>query len=229
MSKIAPAPRLRFREAVRPRNRERMTRAAPPADDRLAMVIAHHLMWTAYGFWMPNDPRGSMSHEVRVERVAELGKLHYGRKQQQPSPAELRHFREQAHAVLKHELLPFQCEDIEILAGGFADVVRQHTYTCYACAIMPDHVHMLIRKHRDKGEAMIEKFQEATRTALRQASRRPADHPVWGGPGWNVFQRMPRQVAITVAYIRNNPVKMGRPLQEWPFVVEYDGWRPGVR
>jgi len=26
------------------------------------MIIAHHLIWTAYGFWLPNDPRGSSSH-----------------------------------------------------------------------------------------------------------------------------------------------------------------------
>ena len=23
------------------------------------IVIAHHLIWTAYGWWLPNDPRGS--------------------------------------------------------------------------------------------------------------------------------------------------------------------------
>jgi REP element-mobilizing transposase RayT len=32
-------------------------------------------------------------------------------------------------------------------------------YTCYACAIMPDHVHLLIRKHKNLSEEMIEKIQ----------------------------------------------------------------------
>jgi hypothetical protein len=27
------------------------------------MVVAYHLIWTAYGWWLPNDPRGSsLSH-----------------------------------------------------------------------------------------------------------------------------------------------------------------------
>jgi REP element-mobilizing transposase RayT len=193
------------------------------------MVIAHHLMWTAYGFWLPNDPRGSMSREIRNQKIAELGESHYGRKRAQPRAAELRTFREQASILLKHELLAFTNEDVQIIVCGFADVLKQHTYTCYACAIMPDHVHLLIRKHRDKGEQMIARFQQATQQALIGSGRRPAKHPVWGGPGWNVFQRTPRQVETTIEYIRNNPVRIGRPVQVWPFVTEYDGWMPGVR
>lgn len=193
------------------------------------MVIAHHLMWTANGYWLPNDPRGSMSRKIRNEKVAELGARHYGRKPQQPPRTEMREFRLQAVSILKHELLPFDAADVPILACGFADVVRQRNYTCYACAIMPDHAHLLIRKHRDKGEAMIERFQQATRSALIDAQRRPPEHPVWGGPGWDVFQSTRRQVDTTIEYICNNPVKIGRPVQVWPFVTQYDGWTPGVR
>lgn len=88
---------------------------------------------------------------------------------------------------------------------------------------------MLIRKHRDKGEAIIACFQQATRKALIDARRRSDDHPVWGGPGWNVFQRTPRQIETTIEYIRNNPVKIGCPIQVWPFITQYDGWLPGIR
>jgi hypothetical protein len=48
------------------------------------LVIAYHLMWTAYGWWLPNDPRGSSSHTIRNDVIAELGELHLGRKQVQP-------------------------------------------------------------------------------------------------------------------------------------------------
>src|SRR5205823_363005 len=68
------------------------------------MIAGFHLIWTAYGWWLPNDPRGSSSHDIRVERIEELGPLHYGRKLVQPLPAELRAFYESAAAVLKHEL-----------------------------------------------------------------------------------------------------------------------------
>lgn len=43
------------------------------------MVLAHHLMWTAYGWWLPNDPRGSTSHTLRNDLLKDLGDLHPGR------------------------------------------------------------------------------------------------------------------------------------------------------
>jgi hypothetical protein len=66
------------------------------------MIAGYHLIWTAYGWWLPNDPRGSSSHEIRVERIAELGELHYGRKTVQPYSSEIRAFYEQARNALKH-------------------------------------------------------------------------------------------------------------------------------
>ena len=44
------------------------------------MVIAYHLVWTLYGWWLPNDPRGSMSRTIASDVIAELGALHYTRK-----------------------------------------------------------------------------------------------------------------------------------------------------
>ena len=43
-------------------------------------VIAHHLIWTLYGHWLPNDPRGSGSRELLDEKFAPLGEIHHGRK-----------------------------------------------------------------------------------------------------------------------------------------------------
>src|ERR1700757_3320289 len=102
------------------------------------MVAGYHLIWTAYGWWLPNDPRGSSSHEIRVERIAELGELHHGRKAVQPLSRELRRFYDQARSVLKHLLRTFTDEDIALIGESFATVIAECRYTCYACAIMPD-------------------------------------------------------------------------------------------
>src|SRR5262249_48063727 len=105
------------------------------------MVAGYHLICTPYGWWLPNDPRGSSSHEIRVERIADSGELHHGRKRVQPSGAELRRFFRESRPVLTHEVLPFDDEDIALLGAGFEEVIAWRKYTCYACAIMPDHVH----------------------------------------------------------------------------------------
>lgn len=191
------------------------------------MVAGFHLIWTAYGWWLPNDPRGSSSHEIRVEKIAELGELHHGRKLDQPAGQEIKHFYEQARSVLMHPLLTFDDRDIDLVGEGFAQVIQERRYTCYACAIMPDHVHVLIRKHRDRAEEMIENLHNVSREKLVMAGRRDSSHPVWGGPGWKVFLFSSEDFVRVIEYIRQNPIKAGRPPQHWGFVKEYDGWMPG--
>ena len=38
------------------------------------MIRAYHAVFTAYGFWLPNDPRGSWSDFVRSRELLRFGK-----------------------------------------------------------------------------------------------------------------------------------------------------------
>jgi REP element-mobilizing transposase RayT len=191
------------------------------------MVAGFHLIWTAYGWWLPNDPRGSSSHEIRVEPIAELGEPHHGRKERQPSGKEIREFYQKASDVLKHPLLTFSDPEIELIGETFKEVINDRNYTCYGCAIMPDHVHILIRKHRDHAEDMVDNLHEASRAKLIEAGSRAPTHPVWGGPGWKRFLYTQQDFERVAEYIRQNPIMARRPEQIWPFVKKYDGWMPG--
>ena len=192
------------------------------------MVAGYHLIWTVYGYWLPNDPRGSTSRDIRVEAIAELGEHHYGRKEKQPTSKELRSFLQESRDVLAHSVLPLDDDDLTIVGTAMGAVVAQRRYICYECAVMPDHVHILIRRHGDRAEDMVEALQTAAKAALFEAGKRPANHPVWtDGPGWKTFVNTQRQFVNEVKYIGNNPLKAGRPQQRWDFVQEYDGWLPG--
>jgi REP element-mobilizing transposase RayT len=191
-----------------------------------AMIAGYPLIWTAYGWWLPNDPRGSSSHEIRVERIADLGELHHGRKPVHPPGSEVRAFYEQARHVLTHELLTYPVEDFSLIASSIGRVIEQQGYTCYACAVMPEHVHLLIRRHRDFAEQMLMLFQLATQELLIGARHRPPSHPAWGGPGWKVFLNTREDMERTVRYIEANPRKAHLPAQRWGFVRPYDGWHP---
>lgn len=193
------------------------------------MVAGYHLVWTAYGWWLPNDPRGSWSQDIRVEKIEPLGEQHYGRKAKQPLPAEVRRFYEKAGDLLKHPLLTFDEEDFQIIANAFDEVIEERGYTCYQCAIMPEHVHLLMRRHRDKAEEMIEHLQQKSRELLNGAGVRSNTHPVWGGPGWKGFLNNREDLYRVERYIRRNPEKDGLPEQCWRFVTPYDGWVPGYR
>ena len=69
------------------------------------LVIAYHLIWTAYGWWLPNDPRGSGSKTVDSDVIAQLGELHHGRKRVQPPGSVVREFYESAAKLLRYPLL----------------------------------------------------------------------------------------------------------------------------
>jgi hypothetical protein len=50
------------------------------------MVIAYHAIFTTYGTWLPNDPRGSYSKTIYNDQLRMLARIKYGR--QNPAPAE---------------------------------------------------------------------------------------------------------------------------------------------
>jgi len=188
------------------------------------LVIAHHLVWTAYGWWLPNDPRGSTSREVREPAVGRLGEHHFGRRAVQPPPEAVRQFYASVPEVLSHPLLELVARDAIVVAEAFAEAVAARRYTCYACAILPDHVHLVLRKHRDKAEQMIEALQEASRLRLSGTGRRPTDHPVWTRGGWKGFLDSPDAVRAAIRYVERNPAVCGLAPQRWKFVKPYNGW-----
>ena len=125
--------------------------------------------------------------------------------------------------------MPLTDEEIKIVAAALATTIERRRYTCYGCAIMSDHVHMLIRKHKDHAEEMIAFFQDDSWQRLMNEKRRPIDHLVWGGPGWKVYLDSREDMERTVHYIDGNPEKAKQERQQWDFVQPYDGWLPGGR
>jgi hypothetical protein len=122
-------------------------------------VIAYHVIWTAYGTWLPNDLRGSTSHSIASDEIAALGPLHFGRRKKQPPRDVVLQFYRRADEVLKYPQVHFSPREIDVVAAGLAEGIQQNAYTCYAAAIMPDHVHLVICKHRQTAEEMTARLQ----------------------------------------------------------------------
>ena len=188
------------------------------------VIIAHHIMWTAYGCWLPNDPRGSASRVLRQNVLRELGELHFGRKLAQPTSQDIRAFYQHAPTLLQHELLEFTRDEFAMVGEALGEAIDRCGYTCWACALMPDHVHMVIRRHRDQAEQMIEKIQAISRERLIDSRRRESDHPVWTRGGWKVFLDSAEDVQRSIRYVEQNPVKIGLSAPSWSWVMAYDGW-----
>jgi REP element-mobilizing transposase RayT len=121
-------------------------------------------------------------------------------------------------------LLSFEPRECRVVADALAGAIKECKYTCYACAVMPDHVHLVIRKHRDLAEEMIERIQSLSRKRLVDCGIRELEHPTWTRGGWKVFLDHPDEVWRTIRYVEQNPQKMRLPAQKWSFVTAYNGW-----
>jgi hypothetical protein len=172
------------------------------------MVIAHHLIWVAYGWWLGNDPRGSMSKWIRSDLITELGELHHGRKRIQPKSAVIRDFYNRAEDRLKYPLLTFSPADVLIIAKAIAECLRVERYTCYALAIMPDHIHILIRKHKHKAEEMIANLQPLHASGAARSGCERSGAP---GLGWT---RVEGFSLFTRRCLAHDPIYRAEPDQD---------------
>jgi hypothetical protein len=191
---------------------------------RRTIVIGHHLIFSSYGFWLANDPRGSGSTEIRQHKFEELGPIHPGRKREQPTRAVLRAFYEAATPRLEFAPLWFDEAIRSVIANSFERTLKRYRYTAWAFAILANHAHLCVRQHRDKYEVIWERFALDSREAVLALGRISPMHRVWAERPYSVYQYSPDDVWRTVRYIEGNPVKEGLPAQRYSWVVPYDNW-----
>lgn len=189
-------------------------------------IIAHHLICTLYGHWLPNDLRGSGSEELRDLKFAVLGDIHHGRKpaRMQPTKKELREFHKQAEPLLEFPRFWIDEAKRQAISEAISQVVSGHGYTVWACAILSNHVHMVIRRHRNDAVAMWNAIAESLRSALRNFVVVGFEHPALAARPYKVFLHTPEEVRGRVEYVEGNPTKEGLPPQHFDFVESYNDW-----
>ena len=194
--------------------------------ERPQPIIGHDLFWTLYGHWLANDLRGSGSIELAAEKLESLGPLHHGRKPEhlQPSREELREFYKEADPLLNFPKFWLDDAKRQAIAEAFDEVVAKEGYTVWACAVLSNHAHMVIRRHRDDALMMWHKFAEASRLRLREEANLAPEHPVWASRPYKVFLRTPHEVRTRVRYVELNPEKEGLPRQLHDFAQVYNNW-----
>ena len=130
------------------------------------MVIAYHAIITTYGTWLPNDPRGSYSKEIYNEQLRALGRIKYGR--QNPVPTKNLLIRFWTAATPRLARSPFFIDDNihPIIAAGFKKAVQRLDIKIPACAIMNDHVHVLILRSKYRIEYLVNQLKGSATLAL---------------------------------------------------------------
>ena len=189
-------------------------------------IIGHHLIWTLYGHWLANDLRGSGSDKLRSQKFADLGPIYHGRRPEkaQPSRQELRDFHKNAETRLNFSKFWLDAAKRQAVGENIGQVVTAQGYTVWACAVLSNHAHLVIRRHRDDALRMWNAFADVIRLRLREFPNIGARHPVFSDRPYKVFLRNPAEVRTRIAYVERNPEKEGLPRQQLPFIVAYNSW-----
>src|SRR4051812_9033262 len=109
------------------------------------MVLAYHCILGFYGFWLPNDPRGSGS-----DYIASWELFRYGAATKTHSRRSVAHkphdyqLRLAAKRALKHPPVEISGRQALAVAQGFWTASQEAGYRLHACAILPNHLHLVI-------------------------------------------------------------------------------------
>jgi REP element-mobilizing transposase RayT len=113
---------------------------------------------------------------------------------------------------------------------GASRAVTESGYVVHACAVMPDHAHLVVARY----ERTVERITAHLKSFATRRLRADGIHPLerfarpdgsvpeaWAESLWKVFLFAPDEVRRAIRYVENNPLREGLPAQEWEFVVPY--------
>jgi REP element-mobilizing transposase RayT len=194
-------------------------------------VLAYHVIFGAYGFWLPNDPRGSWSDFVGAWELLRAG----GSATKTTARQSLAGVEHDAQArcrvkeTLKYPPVVFNGLQALSVAHGFKRLAEKSGYALFAFAILPEHVHLVLRRHTYKVEQMVRLLKAEASSKLVEDGRHPlaawqedGSYPTpWARGCWKVFLDSIEDIGRAVRYVEANPVKEGKRPQRWSFVVPF--------
>jgi REP element-mobilizing transposase RayT len=184
-------------------------------------VIAHHIIYSAYGFWLPNDPRGSWSTYVGSKRLYKFSGPATKVTTRESLVHQLhdRRRRLEAKEALKFPAVRFTGRQALEVALAIRDLVNEHGVIVWACAVMPNHVHLLAARHAMTPAKLVGSCRARASRRLHDGGLWPAERPIWGKGKWAVELETPHDVRTRI--INRNPPASGLPAQLWSFVTPY--------
>ena len=193
------------------------------------MVRWYHLIITAYGFWLPNDPRGSWSEFVGSWELWKFGDATKtdAKRSLAHDSHDVQH-RLAAKNALKYPIVRFNEEQRLAIAAGFGQAVSEGEYRIPALCIGHDHSHAIVERH----ERTIEQIATHLKSKATMSLTRAGIHPLaqyrnnrgtvptpWSVGIWSVFINDKDQLRNAIAYVERHPMKEGLPAQTYPFLV----------
>lgn len=200
------------------------------------MVYGYHVIWGGYGFWLPNDPRGSWSQFVGAWELFRFGGTTRHLNRTPMITAEERREREKYKAALKYPPVELTGRQAQSVARGFANYCREQHLTIWGCSILPEHIHLVIARFRMDIEDVVKQLKGAATKQLRRDGLDPMlpykdkkgrIHTPWARGQWKTYLDSEQEIVDAIDYTGDNPEKEGKPRQHWSFVQPFLGLEEG--
>jgi REP element-mobilizing transposase RayT len=200
------------------------------------MVHGYHVIMGLYGFWLPNDPRGSWSEFVGAWELLRFGQTTRRHDRTAYITPEERRQREAAKAALKYPPVELTGRQARAVGRGFASFCEKRRLAVWACSILPEHVHLVIARFRYEVEKVANLLKGAATRQLRNEgldpmqgchTRRGQTRSSWARGQWNVYLDTEEAICNAIRYVEQNPMKEGKPPQRWSFVTAFGGLEAG--
>ena len=191
------------------------------------MVRWYHAIFSAYGYWLPNDPRGSWSDFVQsweLYRFRGSATKVCDKRSYAHDPHDAR-FRLEAKEHLKYPAARFDAPSRDSMGRGFSRACSEFGFRIHACAIGYDPVHVPISHDPERTIENIVAVLKARATHQMNADgthpmKRYAPLPTpWGRSCWSVFINEEAQLHNAIGYVERHPVKEGLAPQHWEFIT----------
>lgn len=179
------------------------------------MPLGYHVILSTYGFWLPNDPRGSWSKFVGSRELYKFGSA--TKIESRKSVAHVDHdiaARLAAKSALIFDVVELTGRQAKAVGEGFARACLEGGYAVYACVILPNHVHLVLGfSTRPIGQCVGHLKGRATQ-ALQAAGLWPEPkRPVWARSIGRCIS-IPRPICVrrssTSSTIRSRRANRGR-------------------
>lgn len=139
--------------------------------------------------------------------------------------------RQAAKRALKFPPVLFTGQQAALVAKGFATAATESRYRIHALAIMPDHTHLVMSRHRKHYKTIAGHLKSKATWQLQNAGEHPlAAHRAangriptpWGRNEWCPFISERKHMRATIRYVERNPSRAGLKPQRWKLVVPWE-------
>jgi len=200
------------------------------------MVHGYHVVFGTYGFWLPNDQRGAWSNFIGAWELRLRGKLTKGLENPKLTIEQLQ-WQRNTKGKLKYPEVILTGQQALCVGKGFSNAIKKSKFTIWACSILPQHVHLVIARHRFKVEYTAGLLKGEATKALSQASLHPLHKyrtrenkppTPWNVKSYHGYLETEEEIEDAIAYVIDNPIKEGKRRQIWSFVSPFLGLEKGT-